>query len=132
MIGFIFMMVRLGDLVFDPLLGIAIDRTATRIGRFRPWMLAGAPTVMMGAWLAYFPPPTAGALYLTLALIGVFGGYSLVTVTQFSCAAVLAGSATERWSLHRCNQKARVLGMLLMHRLCSSLRPYGPAAQGRQ
>src|SRR3546814_5706020 len=54
MIGFIFMMVRLGDLVFDPLLGIAIDRTATRIGRFRPWMLAGAPTVMMGAWLAYF------------------------------------------------------------------------------
>src|SRR3546814_10721782 len=61
MIGFIFMMVRLGDLVFDPLLGIAIDRTATRIGRFRPWMLAGAPTVMMGAWLAYFPPPTAGA-----------------------------------------------------------------------
>src|SRR3546814_5298536 len=108
------MMVRLGDLVFDPLLGIALDRTATRIGRFRPWMLAGAPTVMMGAWLAYFPPPTAGALYLTLALIGVFGGYSLVTVTQFSWAAVLAGSASERSRIYGWIQTAAVLGMLLI------------------
>src|SRR3546814_17908560 len=90
-----FMMVRLGDLVFDPLLGIAIDRTATRIGRFRPWMLAGAPTVMMGAWLAYFTPHTAGAHYLTLALIGVFGGYSRVPVTQFSWAGVLAWRSVE-------------------------------------
>src|SRR3546814_4413930 len=77
-------------------------------------MLAGAPTVMMGAWLAYFPPPTAGALYLTLALIGVFGGYSLVTVTQFSWAAVLAGSASERSRIYGWIQTAAVLGMLLI------------------
>src|SRR3546814_12786383 len=76
MIGFIFMMVRLGDLVFDPLLGIAIDRTATRIGRFRLWMLAGAPPVMMGAWLSYFTPLTAGAPLSMPRSIGVFVGLS--------------------------------------------------------
>src|SRR3546814_15939527 len=92
-----FMMVRLGDLVFDPLLGIAIDRTATRIGRFRPRMLAGAPTVMMGAWLAYFPPPTAGALYLTLALTWENG--------RASCRERRLKSASHSWVAGTVNNK---------------------------
>ena len=125
-VGFIFMTVRLADLVFDPLLGIAIDRTSTSIGRFRPWMLAGIPVAMIGSWLAFFPPPDVGVTYLVGALIGVFLGYSLVTVTQFSWAAVLGEDSNARSRAYGAIQGASTLGMLLIMAVLPLVAAYLP------
>ena len=35
--------VRVLDIFLDPVLGLMMDRTKTPIGRYRPWMLLGAP-----------------------------------------------------------------------------------------
>ena len=43
-VGSAFLMVRLIDVVFDPLIGWGMDRTRTRLGRFRPWLIAATPT----------------------------------------------------------------------------------------
>jgi hypothetical protein len=48
-VGWAFGLVRIFDLWFDPLLGLAMDRTRTRLGRFRPWFLAGAPLAELSA-----------------------------------------------------------------------------------
>lgn len=125
-IGFVFMAVRLGDLVFDPLLGIAIDRTSTSIGRFRPWMLAGIPVAMIGSWLAYFPPQDVGVAYLVGALSAVFIGYSLVTVTQFSWAAVLGEDSNSRSRAYGAIQGAATLGMLLIMAVLPMVTAYLP------
>lgn len=125
-IGFIFMTVRLADLVFDPMLGIAIDRTATSIGRFRPWMLAGIPVAMIGSWLAFFPPQDAGVTYLVGALAGVFVGYSLITVTQFSWAAVLGEDSNARSRAYGAIQGASTLGMLLIMAVLPLVAAYLP------
>lgn len=125
-VGFIFMTVRLADLVFDPLLGIAIDRTSTSIGRFRPWMLAGIPVAMIGSWLAFFPPQDVGVTYLVGALIGLFLGYSLVTVTQFSWAAVLGEDSNARSRAYGAIQGAATLGMLLSVGLLPLVAAYLP------
>ena len=37
-VGAAFSIVRLIDIVFDPMIGVAINATHTRFGRFRPWM----------------------------------------------------------------------------------------------
>ena len=37
--GTIVLVARLWDAVFDPIMGILADRTHTRWGRFRPWVL---------------------------------------------------------------------------------------------
>jgi Na+/melibiose symporter-like transporter len=124
-IGFAFMVVRLGDLAFDLALGIAIDRTATRIGRFRPWMLAGIPVVITGAWLAYSPPQGVGLAYLIGALTATFAGYSMVTVTQFSWAAVLAESSAERSRIYGWIQAASIVGMLMILGLLPLMSFYG-------
>ncbi|MDB5579288.1 MAG: hypothetical protein JWR80_4464 [Bradyrhizobium sp.] len=124
-IGFAFMVVRLGDLAFDLALGIAIDRTATPIGRFRPWMLAGIPVVMAGAWLAYSPPQDVGLAYLIVALTATFAGYSMVTVTQFSWAAVLAESSAERSRIYGWIQAASIVGMLMILGLLPLMSFYG-------
>jgi sugar (glycoside-pentoside-hexuronide) transporter len=42
LVGSIMTATRLFDAVTDPLIGILIDRTDTKFGRFRPWILGGA------------------------------------------------------------------------------------------
>ena len=56
-VGLSFMAVRLLDIIFDPLLGIAMDHTRTRFGKFRPWLAAAAPVPDRSRLVAiYFPP----------------------------------------------------------------------------
>ena len=44
----------------DPLIGLLSDRLATPLGRRRPWLLAGAPLVMVSAGYLFLPGPDAG------------------------------------------------------------------------
>ncbi len=37
------MVARLVDAFTDPLMGIIVDKTNTKIGKYRPWIIAGAP-----------------------------------------------------------------------------------------
>ena len=43
MAGLVFMVARLVDAFTDPLMGIIVDKTNTKIGKYRPWIIAGAP-----------------------------------------------------------------------------------------
>src|SRR3546814_2995824 len=45
-VGLIFTVVRLADLFFDPFVGGLMDRSRSRRGQFRPWLIVGAPLVM--------------------------------------------------------------------------------------
>jgi GPH family glycoside/pentoside/hexuronide:cation symporter/probable glucitol transport protein GutA len=59
----IFMLVsKLWDAVNDPIIGYLSDRTQTKYGRYRPWMLAFIPSAITG-WLAFtqFPGMSQGA-----------------------------------------------------------------------
>ena len=42
MAGLVFMVARLVDAFTDPLMGIIVDKTNTKIGKYRPWILIGA------------------------------------------------------------------------------------------
>ena len=59
-IGVVFIAARLFDAVSDPVAGIASDRWTTRWGRRRPWLAAGAPLVMLSAWMLFVPAAGAG------------------------------------------------------------------------
>ena len=47
--------VRLFDIVVDPLLALAMDRVKTPIGRFRPWLILGTPIAMIGVHQLLIP-----------------------------------------------------------------------------
>ena len=57
-VGYIFLAVRLIDISFDPILGSLMDRTRTRIGRFRPWRQGAA--ILPAKPLAKPPAPLLG------------------------------------------------------------------------
>jgi Na+/melibiose symporter-like transporter len=37
-VGLVFLIIRMADIVIDPALGMVIDRTNSRFGRYRLWM----------------------------------------------------------------------------------------------
>ena len=41
-VGFVFMAVRLLDMLLDPVIGVLMDRTRTGFGRYRIWLAFGA------------------------------------------------------------------------------------------
>ena len=45
---------RLFDAVTDPIIGALIDRTSTRFGKFRPYMVLGNVIMMVSSILLYF------------------------------------------------------------------------------
>ncbi len=54
--GIIILAARLWDAFFDPLMGVLADRTRTRWGRFRPWILLTALPWGIVMVLAYTTP----------------------------------------------------------------------------
>ena len=50
-LGWMFLIVRWSDAFFDPVFGALSDRTNTRWGKFRPWILwAGFPSACSSGW----------------------------------------------------------------------------------
>ena len=89
MVGTVFAIIRLIDIFFDPAIGIAVNATRTPLGRFRPWMIAGAPTLMIGVYAIYMAVPGVSAIYLVLSLLVLYAGFSILSLGHASWAAAL-------------------------------------------
>lgn len=55
-VGALFLIARLIDAVTDPLMGMIADRTRTRFGRYRPWIIFVAPILGISVMLLFFTP----------------------------------------------------------------------------
>ena len=102
-VGLTFMAVRLIDMTFDPVIGILMDRTRTRLGRYRVWLAAGAPVLMLPVYMLFVPSGTVGFGYLLFWLFIYYLGASLVVLSHASWASVIAAKYHER---------SRVFGVL--------------------
>ena len=102
-VGGIFMLVRVIDCGFDPLIGLVMDRTQTRVGRYRVWLMLGAPVIAAGVFMLFIPQGTVTGRYLFFWLLVYYIGYSLITLSHASWGSVVAG---------RYNERSRVFGAI--------------------
>lgn len=75
--GFMFLVVRLFDAVIDPLIGTVVDKTNTKYGRFRPYLLYGAFPFAGVAILCFTTPAFSEPMKLVYAYVT----YILLSVT---------------------------------------------------
>ncbi len=102
-IGTMFLVVRLWDAVADLFAGRVVDRTMTRWGKFRPFLLFGAVPLLFLSFLTFHVPAgwaDSGKLlyaYLTYAALGLV--YSLVNIPYGSLASAMTQSVHQRAKL---------------------------------
>ncbi|RZJ46310.1 MAG: MFS transporter [Brevundimonas sp.] len=111
----VFMAVRLIDITFDPFIGWAMDRTKTRFGRYRPWMVASMPILMLSALMMFVTvQPGAGAVYLFSWLLVLYLGFSIATLGQLGWASVLAPEYDQRSRVYGWWQVFNIIGVILI------------------
>ena len=113
-VGFVFTFVRLIDIGFDPLIGWLMDRTRSRLGRFRLWLILSAPVLMLAAWMLFMAEPGVGTLHLWIWLAVVYVGFSMGSLSQTAWAAVLSPDYNERSRIYGWWQTGNVLGIILV------------------
>jgi GPH family glycoside/pentoside/hexuronide:cation symporter len=132
-IGTAFAVVRLIDIGVDPLLGILMDRTRTSLGRYRVWLLSGAPILMLAVWRLYFAPDGIGIGYLVGWLLVLYLATSILSLAYAAWAANLATAYHERTRLAGIAQPVGVLaGMTILFLPALSKTLGGSDAQGVQ
>jgi sugar (glycoside-pentoside-hexuronide) transporter len=100
--GTLFLVVRVFDAVFDPIMGVVADRTKTRWGKFRPWVLwTAVPFGVMG-WLTFSTPNTDASgklMYAYVTYIVLMMVYSANNLPYSALSGVMTGNIGERTSL---------------------------------
>jgi glycoside/pentoside/hexuronide:cation symporter, GPH family len=100
--GAVYMVAMLWDAVTDPMMGVIADRTRTRWGRYRPYILFGAVPLAASYALAFYVPQLEGALLVGWALFThclLRTTYTIVSIPFSSMTATVSPSSTERSSI---------------------------------
>jgi GPH family glycoside/pentoside/hexuronide:cation symporter len=105
------------DALNDPLFGYFSDRTRSRWGRRKPYMLLGAIPFGLSIWLLFSLPPGLVGLKAFLAVLGSFlladTFQTIVSVPYYALSAELTYDYDERTSLISIRMIFTVLGYIL-------------------
>ena len=100
--GTLLVVVRVFDAAFDPLMGAIADRTDTRWGKFRPWVLwTAVPFGIMG-FLTFVTPdlsPSGKLAYAYVTYVLLMAVYSANNLPYSALSGVITGDLGERTSL---------------------------------
>ena len=105
-----FTIIRVFDVLLDPALGVVMDATKTRIGRFRPWLAASIPILMAATIGVYFAAKGVGAVYLTLCLLVLYIGYSMCVLSHAAWGTALVAEYHQRSRVYGWIQAVGVIG----------------------
>ena len=105
-----FAIVRVLDFFIDPLLGLTMDRTRTRLGRYRLWQIIGAPILMLAVYQLFMAPLGIGEAYLVGWLLVLYLGMSILDLSRSAWNATLATQYHERSRLFGIATAVGVMG----------------------
>jgi GPH family glycoside/pentoside/hexuronide:cation symporter len=101
--GTIMLIARLWDMASDPIMGVIADRTSTRWGKFRPYLLWVAAPYALLAVMAFSTPdfgPTGKVVYAGVTYLLLMTAYTAINLPYSSLGAVMTADGYERASLN--------------------------------
>ena len=136
--GTIMLIARFWDMAIDPIIGVVSDRTNTRWGKFRPYILFGAIPYAVLAILTFTTPDFgeigkiiyAGATYVLLMT-----AYAFINLPYSALGAVMTDDTYERAGLNTFRFIAGFTGQFIVTGLALTLAEFfggGDKAQGFQ
>ena len=98
-VGTLFLVARIWDTVNDPMMGMIVDNTRTKWGKFRPWILIGTIINAIVLFLLFKKPNLDGIpLYAYFSIMYILWGmtYTIMDIPYWSMIPSLTKDKTER------------------------------------
>jgi glycoside/pentoside/hexuronide:cation symporter, GPH family len=136
--GTLLVVVRVWDAIFDPIMGIVADRTKTKWGKFRPWILGTAVPFGIMGFLTFVTPDFSESgklVYAYVTYIVLMMVYSANNLPYSALSGVMTGDLGERTSLSSYRFVFAMLAQLIIQGLALPMVSYfgqGSSAQGYQ
>ena len=136
--GTIMLIARFWDIAIDPLIGVISDRTTTRWGKFRPYILFGAIPYAILAILTFTTPnfgEVGKIIYAGVTYVLLMTAYSFINLPYSALGAVMTDDTYERAGLNSYRFIAGFAGQFIVTGLALTLSEYfghGNKAQGFQ
>lgn len=114
----ILMAAKIWDAVNDPMMGGIAERTHTKWGRFRPYILFGAPFLGLFSVLTFTAPfgnGTAGIVWAAFTYIGAGMLYTLVNIPYGAMAGVMTTQDRDRNKLNSIRGIGMQVGMMTIN-----------------
>ena len=116
-IGTVFFVAKCWDAVSDPMVGYLSDRTQSRFGRRRPWLIVGAPLIAAFTLMTWAPPSelegVAQIAWITVGVLGFYTAYTIFEVPHMSLGAELSLDSNGRNRVFGLRQALRITSMML-------------------
>jgi Na+/melibiose symporter-like transporter len=119
-VGTMFLVLRLADAFLDPAIGALSDRTQTRWGKFRPWILGTAVPFGVIFWLVYVTPdfgPSGRLIYAYITYSLVMLMYSANNTPYSALMGVMTPDASERSSIASYRFVGALVGQFIIQAL---------------
>jgi len=136
--GTIMLIARFWDMAIDPVIGVVSDRTNTRWGKFRPYILFGAVPYAVLAILTFTTPnfgETGKILYAGATYILLMTAYAMINLPYSALGAVMTDDTYERAGLNTYRFIAGFIGQFVVTGLALTIAEFfgnGDKAQGFQ
>jgi len=125
--GTMFLVTRVFDAVTDPLMGIIADRTKSRWGKYRPYLLwVAIPFAVMGVITFYTPDfgSTGKLIYAYITYIFMMTVYSAINIPYASLLGVMSPNPDERNTLSSYRMFFAFIGSFVTFMLLQPLVDY--------
>ena len=119
-ISLIMLVARVWDAVNDPMMGIIADRTRTRWGKFRPYLMFAPPVLAIFNILTFTVFPVEGFLKVVLAFLTYVGAgmaYTAVCITYGGLVNLIAKDSQVRMNY----TSARAIGSSVISMILSAV-----------
>jgi GPH family glycoside/pentoside/hexuronide:cation symporter len=136
--GTIMLVARFWDMAIDPVIGVVSDRTKTRWGKFRPYILFGAVPYAILAILTFTTPnfgETGKIIYAGATYVLLMTAYAAINLPYSALGAVMTDDTYERAGLNTYRFIAGFTGQFIVTGLALTLAEFfggGDKAQGFQ
>ena len=99
-VSILFLICRIWDAINDPMIGSLADRTNTKMGRYRPWMLGGAigliPLVVLLFWAHPDWSDRSKVIYMVITYCLLVLGYTCVNIPYGTLCGAMTQDIDER------------------------------------
>jgi GPH family glycoside/pentoside/hexuronide:cation symporter len=115
--GGIFLVAKVWNALADPIVGTFSDRTRSRLGRRKSWLLASTLPIACFTWMAWSPPAALSAdaeiAWVALAVLGFYTAFTAFEVPHAALGAELTQDPRSRNRVFGTKYFVRSIGLVL-------------------